>query len=325
MKEKELIKIPKIELHCHLDGSLSKEFIESRLKRQVDDGVLSVSENCGSLNEYLKKFDLPVKCIQDEEGLKAAGYDVLKNMKKENVCYGEIRFAPLLSVTKNMNTKKVIESLLMGMEKGKKDFGVEYGVIVCAMRHHTMDQNYNMIKAAGEFLGNGVCGADLAGAEAQYPMSEFMELFRQVKKLGIPFTIHAGECGNAKNIMDAVEAGASRIGHGIAMRGNIGLQEIIRKKHIGIEMCPISNMQTKAVKSIIDYPIREFLNAGLPVTINTDNRTVSNTSLTKEFEFIQKNFRISDEEILLMTGNAIDVAFADDDVKNRLFNIVKGR
>jgi len=153
-------------------------------------------------------------------------------------------------------------------------------------------------------------------------MSEFMELFRQVKKLGIPFTIHAGECGNAKNIMDAVEVGASRIGHGIAMRGNIGLQEIIRKKHIGIEMCPISNMQTKAVKSIIDYPIREFLNAGLPVTINTDNRTVSNTSLTKEFEFIQKNFRISDEEILLMTGNAIDVAFADDDVKNRLFNIV---
>ena len=325
MKEKELIKIPKIELHCHLDGSLSKEFIESRLKRQVDDGDLSVSENCGSLNEYLKKFDLPVKCIQDEEGLKAAGYDVLKNMKKENVCYGEIRFAPLLSVTKNMNTKKVIESLLMGMEKGKKDFGVEYGVIVCAMRHHTMDQNYNMIKAAGEFLGNGVCGADLAGAEAQYPMSEFMELFRQVKKLGVPFTIHAGECGNAKNIMDAVEAGASRIGHGIAMRGNIGLQEIIRKKHIGIEMCPISNMQTKAVKSIIDYTIREFLNAGLPVTINTDNRTVSNTSLTKEFEFIQKNFRISDEEILLMTGNAIDVAFADDDVKNRLFNIVKGR
>ena len=322
MKGKELIKIPKIELHCHLDGSLSKEFIESRLKRQVDDGDLSVSENCGSLNEYLKKFDLPVKCIQDEEGLKAAGYDVLKNMKKENVCYGEIRFAPLLSVTKNMNTKKVIESLLMGMEKGKKDFGVEHGVIVCAMRHHTMDQNYNMIKAAGEFLGNGVCGADLAGAEAQYPMSEFMELFRQVKKLGIPFTIHAGECGNAKNIMDAVEVGASRIGHGIAMRGNIGLQEIIRKKHIGIEMCPISNMQTKAVKSIIDYPIREFLNAGLPVTINTDNRTVSNTSLTKEFEFIQKNFRISDEEILLMTGNAIDVAFADDDVKNRLFNIV---
>lgn len=325
MKENRLIKIPKIELHCHLDGSLSREFIESRLKRQVDDRDLSVSENCGSLNEYLEKFDLPVKCIQDEEGLKAAGYDVLKNMKKENVCYGEIRFAPLLSVTKNMNTKKVIESLLMGMEKGKKDFGVEYGVIVCAMRHHSMDQNYNMIKAAGEFLGNGVCGADLAGAEALYPMSEFMELFRQVKKLEIPFTIHAGECGRAKNIMDAVEAGASRIGHGIAMRGNIGLQEIIRKKHIGIEMCPISNMQTKAVKNIIDYPIREFLDAGLPVTINTDNRTVSNTSLTKEFEFIQKNFRISDEEILLMTGNAIDVAFADDDVKNRLFNIVKGR
>ena len=121
MKEKEIIKIPKIELHCHLDGSLSKDFIESRLDRAVSDGELSVSENCGSLNEYLEKFDLPVKCIQDEEGLEAAGYDVLKSMKKENVCYGEIRFAPLLSVTEDMDTKKVIEALLMGMEKGKED------------------------------------------------------------------------------------------------------------------------------------------------------------------------------------------------------------
>ena len=134
-----------------------------------------------------------------------------------------------------------------------------------------------MIRTAREYLGNGVCAADLAGAEAIYPMSEFMELFGQAKKLGMPFTIHAGECGNVQNILDSVEAGALRIGHGIAMRGQ--------------------------------YPLREFLDNGIKVTINTDNRTVSNTTMTKELQFIQEHYRITDEEIRLMMINAVDTAF----------------
>ena len=143
-----------------------------------------------------------------------------------------------------------------------------------------------MIRTAREYLGNGVCAADLAGAEAIYPMSEFMELFGQAKKLGMPFTIHAGECGNVQNILDSVEAGALRIGHGIAMRGNSEVQKMIREKGIGVEMCPISNLQTKAVESESQYPLREFLDNGIKVTINTDNRTVSNTTMTK-LQFIQ--------------------------------------
>ena len=215
MKIEELRKMPKIELHCHLDGSLSRGFIERRLGTSVLQKELSVSDACSSLVEYLEKFDLPLKCLQDKEGLEEAGYDVLKTLKEENVIYAEIRFAPLLSATENMNTKQVIQALLRGLGKGKKDFGVEYNVIVCAMRHHSMEQNYEMIRDASEFLGKGVCAADLAGAEAQYPMAEFMELFQKVKELGMPFTIHAGECGNPKNIEDALTAGAGRIGHGI--------------------------------------------------------------------------------------------------------------
>ena len=166
-----------------------------------------------------------------------------------------------------------------------------------------------MIKTAREYLGYGVCAADLAGAEAAYPMAQFMELFQNTRKLEMPFTLHAGECGSVQNIVDAVKAGAGRIGHGIAMRGNSEVQKMIREKGIGVEMCPISNLQTKAVESESQYPLREFLDNGIKVTINTDNRTVSNTTMTKELQFIQEHYRITDEEIRLMMRNAVDTAF----------------
>lgn len=319
MTAEELKKLPKIELHCHLDGSLSKEFIQAHLGRDVSEEELSVSMDCKSLVEYLEKFELPCACLKDEEGLEGAGYDVLKTMSAENVCYAEIRFAPLFSVTDTMGTEQVIAALIKGLERGKKEFGVEYNVITCAMRHHSEEENMKMIRAAREFLGAGVCAADLAGAEAQYPMTEFMELFCRTKALGMPFTIHAGECGSAQNIADALKAGAGRIGHGIAMRGHPGLQKLVRHEGIGIEMCPISNLQTKAVESPAEYPLREFLKSGLPVSINTDNRTVSKTSMTKELEFIQKTYGINDEEIMRLMKNAADTAFAKDDVKNRLY------
>lgn len=314
----ELKKLPKIELHCHLDGSLSREFIGTRLGRAVSVRELSVEEDCRSLAEYLEKFDLPCSCLKDEDGLEGAGYDVLRTMSRENVCYAEIRFAPLLSVTEEMGTGQVISALLKGLEKGKKDFGVEYNVITCAMRHHSEEENYQMIRTAREFLGKGVCAADLAGAEAVYPMSDFMSLFKRVKELGMPFTLHAGECGNAKNIEDSVLAGAGRIGHGIAMRGKPDIQKLVRKAGVGIEMCPISNLQTKAVPGTEAYPLREFLDAGLMVTINTDNRTVSRTSLTKELDFIQRTYGITDEEILHMMKNAAKTAFVDEEMKKRL-------
>ena len=318
MTRDELVALPKVELHCHLDGSLSWNFIEKRLDRKVSQEELSVSDDCRSLNEYLEKFNLPGQCLMDEQGLREAGYDVLRSMHQENVCYAEVRFAPLLSETSDMDCRKVIEAVIAGMNKGKQDFGVEYGIITCAMRHHSAEENLRMLQIAREYLGDGVCAADLAGAEALYPMSEFMDVFETVKKLGMPFTLHAGECGNVQNIIDSVEAGAGRIGHGIAMRGHRELQSELAKQGIGIEMCPISNLQTKAVQSTAEYPLREFLDAGLKVSINTDNRTVSNTSLAKELEFVQKTYGVSDEEIRKMMQNAVETAFAGDDVKERL-------
>ena len=319
MTREALKKLPKIELHCHLDGSLSKEFIEKQLGRSVEETELRVPEDCQNLGEYLERFRLPIACLKDTEAFTAAGYDILKTMSGENIRYAEIRFAPLTSATEKMQPEKVIEALLKGLAKGKQDFGVEYNVITCAMRHRSEEENYAVIKAAREFLGAGVCAADLAGAELQFPMSEFMNLFQRVKNLGMPFVLHAGECGIADNIADALKAGASRIGHGIAMRGKKDLQELVKQSGVGIEICPISNLQTKAVESPKDYPLREFLDAGLLVTINTDNRTISGTSLTKELEFVQKTYGVSDEEILRCMKNAVQVSFADDAFKEKLY------
>ena len=320
MTIEELKALPKVELHCHLDGSLSRGFIESRLGRTVSPEELQVSENCTSLVEYLEKFSLPGQCIMDEKGLEEAGYDVLKSMSRENVRYAEIRFAPLLSETSSMNCRSVIEALLKGLDRGRADFGTGFGVITCAMRHHSQEDNSRMIKTAREYLGYGVCAADLAGAESMYPMSQFMELFQIARKLDMPFTIHAGECGSVQNVIDSVRAGAGRIGHGIALRGHYDIQRNLADHGAGIEMCPISNLQTKAVKSTAEYPLREFLDAGLKVSINTDNRTVSNTSLTKELKFIQNNYGIQDEEIRLLMKNAVDTAFASEDEKERLYS-----
>ena len=332
MTQEELLRLPKVELHCHLDGSLSQEFIEKRLGRSVKKEELSVSDDCTSLAEYLEKFDMPCQCLKDEEGLEEAGYDVLKSMSREHVCYAEIRFAPLFSETESMSCKKALfffffsmsckkamEALIKGLERGKQDFAIEYGVIVCAMRHIGEEENWRMIRAARELLGSGVCGADLAGAEASYPMSQFMNLFENTRKIGMPFTIHAGECGSVDNITDAVNVGAKRIGHGIAMRGHEDVIRELAEKKIGIEMCPISNLQTKAVSGPEFYPIREFLDHGVRVTVNTDNRTVSNTTMTKELEFIQKTYGVRDEEVLLLMRNAVDAAFASDTVKEKLY------
>lgn len=316
--------IPRIELHCHLDGSLPVQIVSELLGREVKQEEMQVSEDCRNLAEYLEKFDLPLQCLQTEAGLKRASKAFLLDLQKDNVEYVEVRFAPLLSVNEHLDCRRVIQSVIEGLEEAKKECNIFYNVIACAMRHHSEAENLAMMKIAREFLGEGICAVDLAGNEAAFPMEKFIGLFAEAKKLGLPFTIHAGECGSVENVIQSVECGAARIGHGITLRGNKKAIALCREKGIGIEMCPISNLQTKAVKSPSEYPIREFLNEGLRVTINTDNRTVSHSTLQKEMEFVQKQYGITEEELITMTGNAIDVAFAKDSIKAELWRKLKG-
>ena len=318
MTYKEVLNLPKIELHCHLDGSISQDCLEFLLERKITPDDLQVDDCCDSLSTYLKKFSLPLSAIQTYDGLKAAAFDVIRQASEENVQYMEIRFAPLLSVSENLSAEHVMEAVIRGIHEGYRHYGVYAQIIVCAMRHHTSADNFSLLPLVSRHLGKGVCALDLAGDEAKYPMSKFTSLFAEAKRYGIPFTIHAGECGSVNNVIRAVRCGASRIGHGIALRGHSSEITFCKDMGIGIEMCPISNMQTKAIPDKRKYPLREFLDSGLLVTINTDNRTVSNTSLTRELQWIQKEYGIEDSEILQMQMNAIDVSFAPEHIKRAL-------
>ena len=313
--QSKILQLPKIDLHCHLDGSLSLGLVRNLLNREVQLEELQAADDCKSLAEYLEKFDLPLQCFATAAGLRKGGYDFIEQAAAENVKYIEVRFAPQLSINESLNCSDVIENVLRGLEEGKQKYGVDYRVITCAMRHMSEEENYAMFCAASEFLGKGVCAADLAGDEAAFATTQFASLFGKAKKLGLPFTLHAGECGNAQNIITSVELGAKRIGHGIAMHGQEAVQQLCKECGIGIEMCPISNLQTKAVLKGEDYPIREFLEKGLLVTLNTDNRTVSNTTITKEMQHVHTNYGVTIDEIIQMQKNAIEVAFVGEDVK----------
>ena len=322
MKEKDVLNMPKIDLHCHLDGSVTKQGIEKILGREVGLSELQVSSECRSLAEYLEKFDLPLECIQTPEGLKEASKEFLLNLQEDNIKYVEVRFAPQLSTNQGMNCTQVVAAVLEGLKAAEEQCGIYYQVIACMMRHHSEEMNLTMLKECREFLGEGLCAVDLAGDESGFPTGNFYELFRTARKMDYPFTIHAGECGSVQSILDAVEIGAGRIGHGIAMKGNPEVQKLLAKKRVGVEMCPLSNYQTKAVKPGEQYPIREFSEAGVLVTVNTDNRTVSNTNLGKEMMFLQKNFEISDEELYQYQKNALEAAFCDELIKHEVWKLL---
>ena len=319
----------KLDLHCHLDGSLNVDSVfeslceqNGRCSREELEKKLRVSPDCTSLTEYLEKFDLPLRCLQTGESLKRAAYELLRDAARENVKYMEVRFAPMLSVNGGLSCRQVLESVIEGLESAGEVYGVYASVIVCAMRHHSMEQNLEMLHTAREFLGNGVCALDLAGDESAFPTRLFGDLFAEARRLLMPFTIHSGECGSVENVKDAIAFGAKRLGHGIALQKSPKLREWCAKNRIGIEMCPTSNLQTRAIGSFREYPMKLFLEEGLPVSINTDNRTVSGTTVTREMRIAKEVLGLDEESLIQCTKNAIETAFANEDVKQKLFSFV---
>ncbi|MBQ8559639.1 MAG: adenosine deaminase [Tyzzerella sp.] len=316
----------KLDLHCHLDGSLNVDSVFEVLEKQDSHyekeeliRKLKVAPDCTSLTEYLEKFDLPLQCLQTAEGLKRAAYELVRDAAQENVRYIEVRFAPMLSVNAGLNCKKVLESVIEGLESAGKQYGVYASAIVCAMRHHSLEQNMEMMRVAREFLGDGACALDLAGDESGFPTHLFRELFLEARRLEMPFTIHSGECGSVENVKEAIDLGAKRLGHGIALQKSLELQKLCADKRIGIEMCPTSNLQTKAINSFDEYPLGQFVKNGLLVSINTDNRTVSGTTITQEMQIVRDVLGLGKDVILQCTKNAIETAFADDSVKHELY------
>ena len=315
-----------IDLHLHLDGSISKDIARFLAKEQnisLPDNLereLSVENNCKDLNEYLQKFSLPLSLLQTEWAISKAVEMVQKELKKNGVIYAEIRFAPQLHTQKGLTQREVIESALNGLSKSDLDCNL----ILCLMRgKQNQEQNKQTVMLCKEFLvkDNGVVALDLAGAEALYPTKDFENLFALSKSNDIPFTIHAGEALGVASVKDAVRFGAKRLGHAVRAIESEGLLEEIKQKGIAIEMCPTSNMQTKAIKDFSNYPLKEYLDKGILVTINTDNPTVSSTSIDKEFMLI-KSLGITDKEIKTLQSNAIDASFCSEQTKYKLRKMI---
>ena len=319
MNEEYIRKLPKIELHCHLDGSISLEMLNRLAGKIVDEASVQAPVPCGSLKQYLQCFSVVLPLLQTKEALRLAAWDVVRQAAEEHVIYIEVRFAPAFHCEQGLTEMDACRAVVQGLQKGEEDFGVQSRAIVCMMRGLSAEQNERTLHCADQLRDQGIAGLDLAGDEAAYPTELYRSLFEKARDLGLLFTIHAGECGSAKNVNDAIALGARRIGHGVAAAGHEEILNLCREKNICFEMCPVSNLQTKAVTDLQDYPFLPMQKAGLAVTIHTDNRTVSGTTLTKEWMTLLKAFpEITEDNIRKANLAAAQAAFLPEKDKSRL-------
>ena len=308
--------LKKVELHLHLDGSVRPSTIASILNMDEQDVRKKVCTNKDTkdLKDYLSKFDLPISIMQTKDNLIRISRELALDLKNDNVIYAEIRFAPIFHMKQGLTMDEVITSVLEGL----KQVPIKTNLILCMMRGSSYEDNYKIIEAAYKFLNKGVVGIDLAGDEKNYPVNNFNELFKSAKDKNIPFTIHAGEADDYKSIDNAIKQKAKRIGHGVRAIENNNTIKLIKENNITLEICPISNIDTKIYESIKDHPIKKLYDENINITISTDNRTVSNTTLNDTYKILQNTFNFTKEDFIKMNQNAIQASFISDKEKELL-------
>lgn len=313
----EIKRMPKVELHLHLDGSVSLEsavYLTGLSLDEVRDNMIA-NDKCENLSEYLTKFDLPISIMQSRNNLVKISKSLVDYLESENVIYAEIRFAPMFHVRNGLNYDDVVEAVLEGVNSNNN---VKTNLILCMMRGMDRDSNIKTIDVASKYLGRGVCAVDLAGAEDKYPLDDYLELFDIAKSKKIPFTIHAGENGSYEEVEKAIKIGARRIGHGIHAIDNSDTIKLIKENNILLEVCPTSNVQTNSVDVYSNHPIKKLYGLGVKLSINTDNITVSNISLSDEYYKVYDCFKFGLDDFKRMNTYAIDAAFITEDEKNEL-------
>ena len=291
----------KVELHLHLDGSIRPSTISEILNINLEEAkkLSTIETKCASLKEYLTKFDIPLKIMQTKENLERVAFELAQDLQKDDVIYAEIRFAPNKHLKSGLTLDEVVT--------------IKTNLILCMMRGDSYEQNLKVIKLAKKYLNHGVVAIDLAGSEASYPVNLYQELFEIAQKENIPFTIHAGEADGPLSVINAINLGAKRIGHGVRAIESEKALKLIKEKNITLEVCPKSNLDTNMYEKLSNHPIKKLYDMGLLVTINTDNRTVSNTNLTKSYQDLQEVFSFTKQDFLKMNENALQSAFLNQD------------
>ena len=324
---------PKVDLHLHLDGSFRTSTIWELAKQQGAEMPADTMEDyeawmercshSGSVNEYLKMFEAPLQVMQDEKSLARVTKELIEDLAKQGVAYAEIRFAPQLHTAKGLSQRQAIEAVLEGRRHGlEASEGIKIGIICCMMCVGTEDLNWdaNMETATitHEYLDKGVVCLDLAGAEGIVPLSNFAPLFKAAKDLGTPLIAHAGDSQDWTTVKDAIEMGAIRIGHGHHVYENPWLSRYVADHEIALEICPTSNVHCQTRESYELHPAYNLYALGVPVTINTDNMTMSRINLEDEYDHCLEQMGFEYEDLILMNINSIKHCFLKEEDKKEI-------
>lgn len=321
--------LPKIDLHCHLDGSVRPETIIDLARQQklplpsedIDTirDLMIAPETCKDLDEYLMRFDLPLSVMQEANAIERISFELYEDAAKENVKYLEVRFGPLLHLQKGLTLDQIIGSAVKGMKRAEAMYDIKGNYILSILRTMPKDRIIEVIDAGATYLNDGVAAFDLAGSEQPGFCEAFIPYAKYAVEKGYRVTIHAGEQGSGQNVFDAVTMlGAERIGHGIHIKGHPEAYQLVKDKAVGLETCPSSNVQTKAVTDLASHPVKAFHRDGVLITINTDNRTVSNTTMTDEVRKVMQEFKLTREEYFEIYRVSVEQSFASEQVKQTL-------
>jgi adenosine deaminase len=320
--------MPKAELHLHLDGSLRVETaLELARTRGVDAprdaesmrSALVAPMPCTSQAELLRAFDLPIALMQDTEALERITAELVETKAAENVRYLEIRWGPLLHVARGLSLADGIAAVARGARDAAARTGSQVRLICTALRSHDPAANVELARVAATFGDAGLTGWDLAGGEEQFPDPELHRAaFEVARRAGLRITVHAGEWGGAAQVRRSLALDPERIAHGPGAIDDPSLCAELIARGVTLDLCPTSNWQAGIVPSIAAHPLARLHRAGVPVTLSTDDTTVSDLSLTDEYERALVEIGLTADELWTIDRHALDVAFADEPTLARL-------
>lgn len=307
--------VPRYELHCHLDGSVrsttTAEFAHQQgiaLTGPVEE-LVAAPASCGSLGRFLPYMDLPLQVLQTPQALRRAAAELVEDWSDDGVVYGEVRFAPQLHARQGMTTDEAVDAVAAGLADGHAATGVAVGLHLCCLRHQTPQESLAVAETALRHQDE-VAGLDLAGDEENHPGAPHREAFDLALAAGLACTVHAGEVAGPASMWEATDTlGADRIGHRVRCVGDRALRARLQQERIALEMCPTSNVQTGAVADPAAHPATSLLDAGFPVTISTDTRTTSATTLHQEFRVLRQTTGWTSEHEAQAQVHAADAAF----------------
>ena len=313
-------RLPKAELHCHLDGSLRiQTILELAGAAKIDlpskdpdvlRKYLSIGERIGSLEEYISRFEIPLKVLQTPEALTRAAFELAQDAWDEGVRYIEARYSPALHTREGMTEAETIEAVKKGLDEAEIELGIGTGIIICGIRSISPEVSMRLADLAVKFKHKGVVAFDLAGAEENFPAKHHVESFRLILKNNINTTLHAGEAFGPESIHQAIHyCGAHRIGHGTRLMEDKELMNYVNDHRIAMEVCLTSNVHTRTVRSLIEHPFKYYYEQGIRVTLNTDNRLVSDTTLSKEYLVAHETFGLTLNDFREIIINGFKSAF----------------